>query len=274
VGGDVSKPQSLNHYAYAFNNPTAFIDPQGLTGFEAGGLLSTIMEFYGDMVEFLPGFGTNWGSLTGLYESQWGQAVQITIQALQDRDEALQALADNDMTLFWEIVNSNPNLEAVDANGNAVTNRQRMVRADSVGGQEPSAQDIATWKEQLRRDIVFARLMRDAYRRHGPRARSVRDLQARVRADVQRRCRCEIVVVGTTDSAGNVTVAEDPNPWRMEATRRHEAVHKRTAEEGQRIYGTGARYIRWWTYPPNWAADEVKAYAATILYMQQVLREN
>lgn len=99
--------------------------------------------------------------------------------------------------------------------------------------------------------------------------RSARDLEARVKVDVQHRCRCEIGVAGSTDSEGNVTVNENENPWRTEATRRHEAVHKATQEWGKARFGSteDPRFKRWWNNPRNWAADEIKAYATEILYM-------
>jgi RHS repeat-associated protein len=264
VGGGVTNPQSLNHYAYAFNNPIVFVDPQGLTGFEAGGLASTLASFYGDLVEFLPGFGTKWGSYLELYESQYVQGVQTTLKAAQDSNDAMQALAEQDMTMFWNIVNSNPNLQAVDAQGNVVTQ-------DPAEAQQQS-QDVASWKQQLRDAIAFARIEIDGFRRYGPIARDVTELKAMVKAYVERRCHCRTVVAGTTSSTGQVTVTQDENPYRTEATRRHEEVHRQTTLQGHRMYGSGAAFDRWWYNPRNWAADEIKAYSTEIRYMQQVLR--
>jgi hypothetical protein len=133
------------------------------------------------------------------------------------------------------------------------------------------AQNAAEWKKQIEGDIQFDKDARAAYQKFGPTAKSVKELEEKVKAELTKKYGA-IGVAGTTDASGKVEVKPDPNKYRVEATNVHERVHQQTTLEGIAKYGAGTPAFKAWrNNPQNWAADEVKAYSADIKYMQDVL---
>ena len=78
---DLTDPQTLNLYTYARNNPIDFTGPDGLhPRYMSGGFdfnsFSSMYAFWGSKIVDLPGFGTEWGSLSEFSLVQYEERVE------------------------------------------------------------------------------------------------------------------------------------------------------------------------------------------------------
>ncbi|HBB88169.1 MAG TPA: hypothetical protein DC047_11180 [Blastocatellia bacterium] len=83
---NIQDPQSLNRYSYVQNNPLTFTDPSGLSLGES----HFDPAFWGERIEFLPGFGTNWGSFSAFYEQQYETSMYQTLSDARARESQRQ----------------------------------------------------------------------------------------------------------------------------------------------------------------------------------------
>ncbi|MEK6288507.1 MAG: RHS repeat-associated core domain-containing protein [Acidobacteriota bacterium] len=119
VTGSVSTPQSLNRYSYVNNDPINSTDPLGLESVwglyrgtflgRGGGSDGADYAFWGERIVDLPGFGTQWGSLSEFFDGQWDTRLQNTYDAIA----ANRALQEGDWETVWALMASNPSLELV-----------------------------------------------------------------------------------------------------------------------------------------------------------------
>jgi hypothetical protein len=138
---------------------------------------------------------------------------------------------------------------------------------------QQQAQDAAKWKKEVERTIQFQKDAREAYRKFGPTAKSVKELEDKVTKYLEKKYG-KIETAGTTDSSGNIEMKFDPDPYTREATARHEGVHHQTILSGIALYGKGTdAYNAWYLDPQRWAEDEAKAYSAGIAYLEESLSE-
>ena len=72
---DLTDPQSLNLYTYARNNPIDLVDPSGLYSGYNGISFRSLYAFFGSKIADLPGFGTEWGSMSEFYLAQYEERV-------------------------------------------------------------------------------------------------------------------------------------------------------------------------------------------------------
>jgi RHS repeat-associated protein len=270
--GSLANPQTLNRYAYVGNNPLNSSDPTGHLAVSATGPAP------GSWVGFE---GPEAGDLPERYEQEIARIKEVIAE--DESSPAPEHESDNGHDTSRAASDlgehSGANQAASDpgehsgANDGAPEADPGHPQQTSEAQQQPQSQD-ATWKDQLKGDIKFEGFMIAGYRRYAPAARTVDELESKVNAYVRRRCHCEIEVAGTTTSSGQMDVRPDPNPYRREATRRHEEVHHDTALRGHERFGYGARFDRWWLNPRRWAADEIKAYSTDIRRLRELEEEN
>jgi len=261
----ITNPQSFNRYSYVLNNPTNSTDPSGMipySGADVG---------WSDVAD---GF---WGSDLGGPRPSAGQQAIAAAMARHDR------YVENDMNggeYGEEETEPPPHVlrpgmcffQDPGTLSGTVVDPQDPPGTLTGTVREPTQSELLRWKEELENDIRFSKDARAAYGRFGRIARTVEQLEAMVDAFLTRRYG-QIQVAGTTSSSGQVQIRPDPNPYRVEATRRHEEVHRQTVLAAIARYGANTpAFRRWRDNPRIWAADEVKAYSADIRYMQQVLR--
>lgn len=264
----LGNPQSLNLYSYVQNDPVNFVDPSGL-----------MMSFCGAEYSFSEcgGGGGFWGGDFGghvaEYNREYGGMPGRIVEGLRRHNERVDnAIAGNGYRTIEEILSEDFDIHYwPNPDGSIGTHFDLTVTVNGGsgwGGPQVRREDILRWKEDINDKIRFARDARDAYRRFGRRANSVEFLNRIVRAFLEEKYG-EIRVAGLTDSQGHITIIDD-----TPQTRAHEEAHRRDLLEGQRRFGVDTpAYNKWYNNPRNYAAREVRAYAAGILNLQKQLRD-
>ncbi len=120
ASANVKDPQTFNRYSYVFNNPYKYTDNLGL------------MAETGCSAE-----NANCSSSDGMseFERQYEEGIQTSI----DQRRAQAAANRGDMDGFWEILDGNDDLQAQDAQGNAMSNPNTPSGADHNGLAPTSA---------------------------------------------------------------------------------------------------------------------------------------
>jgi len=123
IGGKLNNPQSWNRYSYAQNDPANFSDPSGLyicdatvasCGGAFGGGFGMDADFWGDRIVDLPGFGSQWGSMSGFYEQAWSRSVKSTIDAAKANEAIKDKPYEEALKIAFSFQADNPDLSVVD----------------------------------------------------------------------------------------------------------------------------------------------------------------
>jgi hypothetical protein len=127
-------------------------------------------------------------------------------------------------------------------------------------------------------EIASSEFMQNEYRKAGldPKNKTGADIEAAVKRSLNKQG-LTTTVAGTTDSNGNITIAPKADPCAKVskgATMAHEKVHQATQKALEKKFGKGTKaFTNAWNNGPNWAQDEVNAYAADQKYMKQFKQE-
>ncbi len=229
----LANPQSLNLYGYCFNDPINFLDPDGLDP-TGGALIIFIIT-----------------SVTSLLRAIFGgKKPQSTLII---KNVTFRENRPNTTRSIW-------------------TNAGISAGVGAVNNFIQRSRKKAKWIREIRDEIIFDNYSRKLYRRYGRIAKSVQELYELVNKKLSKRYG-EITTAGSTDSSGNVTVAEDENPYTKEATKQHEETHRKDTLKAVEKYGKDTEeFNKWWADPKVRGEMEYRAYSADVRSLNRSLR--
>ncbi|MFV0389206.1 MAG: RHS repeat domain-containing protein [Pyrinomonadaceae bacterium] len=133
ASANLKNPQSFNRYSYVYNNPYKYTDQLGLMAETGCSAENANCSSSGGMSEF---------------ERQYEEGIQTSI----DQRRAQAAANSGDMDTFWEIIDGNDDLSAVDENGEHVMSPSERFFVENFfdnGAYFANPNDGDTWDQTI-----------------------------------------------------------------------------------------------------------------------------